>query len=309
MTARTRTRLAALLAVLPLSLVVLAGCGDDEEPQANDPNDTPSQSGEPTEEQTPTEEPTQSGSDTGSPATVAVPIYFVGDTPQGPRLFREFRQVEADNPMAEAVALMTAGDADDPDYRTLYPEGSFASVSYSEGAGAIVVQVEDDSWSTPADGMSKQQAKLAVQQLVYTVQGVQGDRLPVLVQKESDPVPLFGVSTDGGLKEAPQNDVLALVNVTEPHQGSEPGATFFASGVANSFEATVPWHVLDADGNKVLEGFATADGWGDHLYPWESEVDASALPAGTYTFVAMTDDPSGGEGGGPTEDTKSFTLL
>ena len=308
MTARTRTRLAALLAVLPLSLVVLAGCGDDDEPQANDPNDTPSQSGKPTEEQPPTEEPSQSGSDSGSPETVAVPIYFVGDTPQGPRLFREFRQVEADNPMDEAVALMTAGDVDDPDYRTLYPSGSFTSVGYSEGAGAIVVQVKDDGWSTPADGMNKQQAKLAVQQLVYTVQGVQGDRLPVLVQKESDPVPLFGIPTDGGLKEARQTDVLALVNVTQPQQGSEPGASFIASGVANSFEATVPWHVLDADGNKVLEGFATADGWGDRLYPWESEVDASALPAGTYTFVAMTDDPSGGEGGGPTEDTKTFTL-
>ena len=87
---------------------------------------------------------------------MAVPIYFVGDTPQGPRLFREFRQVEADNPLDEAVALMTAGDAADPDYGTLYPDGSFASVSFSEGAGAIVVQVKDDAGARPADGMSKQ---------------------------------------------------------------------------------------------------------------------------------------------------------
>jgi immunoglobulin-like protein involved in spore germination/sporulation and spore germination protein len=304
---RARTRLAALLAVLPLSVVMLAACGD-EEPSAQDPNDNSSQSGKPTKEQSPTEEPTQSTSDSGSPATVAVPIYFVGDTPQGPRLFREFRQVEADNPLAEAVALMTAGDADDPDYGTLYPDGSFASVAFSESAGAIVVQVSDDAWSTPADGMTKQEAKLAVQQLVYTVQGVQQERLPVLVQQGSNPVPLFGVSTEGGLKEAPQNNVLALVSVTQPQENSEPGATFFASGVANSFEATVPWEIRDESGAKVLEGFATAEGWGDHLYPWESEVDASGLPPGTYTFVAMTDDPSGGEGGGPTEDTKTFTL-
>ena len=111
---RARTRLAALLAVLPLSVVMLAACGDDDEPSAQDPNDNSSQSDKPTKEQSPTEEPTESASDTGSPATVAVPIYFVGDTPQGPRLFREFRQVEADNPLAEAVALMTAGDADGP---------------------------------------------------------------------------------------------------------------------------------------------------------------------------------------------------
>jgi len=303
-----RVRLAALLALLPVSLAVLVGCGDDDEPSAQDPNDNPSQSGKPTKEQSPTEQPTQSASDSGSPATVAVPIYFVGDTPQGPRLFREFRQVEADNPLDEAVALMTAGDAADPDYGTLYPDGSFASVSFSEGAGAIVVQVKDDAWSMRADGMSKQEAKLAVQQLVYTVQGVQGERLPVLVQKENDPVPLFGVSTDGGLKAAPPNNVLAFVNVTQPEQDSQPGATFVASGVANSFEATVPWEVRDESGAKVLEGFATAEGWGDHLYPWESEVDASGLAPGTYTFVAMTDDPSDGEGGGPTEDTKTFTL-
>ena len=303
-----RTHLAARLALLPLALVVLVGCGDEDEPAAQDPNDAPSHSHKPTKEQSPTEDPTQSASDSGSPATVAVPIYFVGDTPQGPRLFREFQQVEADNPMAEAVALMTAGDADDPDYGTLYPEGSFASASFSEGAGAIVVQVNDDAWNAPADGMSKKEAKLAVQQLVYTVQGVQGERLPVLVQNESDPVPLFGVSTDGGLKAAAENSVLALVNVTQPEQNSEPGATFFASGVANSFEATVPWEVRDESGTKVLEGFATADGWGDHLYPWKSEVDASGLPPGTYTFVAMTDDPSDGEGAGPTEDTKTFTL-
>ncbi|MDX6375351.1 MAG: hypothetical protein QOD98_4339 [Nocardioidaceae bacterium] len=307
MTARARTRLAALLALLPISAVALAGCGNND-PQADDPNDTPSHSGKPTKHQSPTEEPTQSGSDSGAPGTVAVPIYFVGDTPQGPRLFREFRQVEADNPMAEAVALMTAGDAMDPDYRTLYPDGGFASAAFSDGAGAIVVQVQDEGWSNPADGMSKQEAKLAVQQLVYTVQGVQGERLPVLVQKGSDPVPLFGVSTDGGLEAAAQNSVLGLVNVTQPEQNSQPGATFTASGVANSFEATVPWQVLDDNGNKVLEGFATADGWGDHLYPWQSEVDASGLAPGIYTFVAKTDDPSGGEGGGPTEDTKTFTL-
>ena len=33
----------------------------------------------------------------------------------------------------------------------------------------------------------------------------------------------------------------------------------------------------------------------------------SDLPAGDYTFVAMTDDPSDGEGGGPTVDTKTIT--
>jgi len=70
----------------------------------------------------------------------------------------------------------------------------------------------------------------------------------------------------------------------------------------------VPWEVRDGSGKKVLDGFATAEGWGDRLYPWESQVDVSGLSPGTYTFVAMTDDPSGGEGAGPTEDTKTIII-
>ena len=46
----------------------------------------------------------------------------------------------------------------------------------------------------------------------------------------------------------------------------------------------------------MKKGFATAEGWMDKLYPWQAEVDVSGLAPGTYTFVAMTDDPSGGEG-------------
>ncbi len=34
----------------------------------------------------------------------------------------------------------------------------------------------------------------------------------------------------------------------------------------------------------------------DKLYPWETEIDVSDLAPGDYTFAAMTDDPSGGEG-------------
>ena len=34
----------------------------------------------------------------------------------------------------------------------------------------------------------------------------------------------------------------------------------------------------------------------------------SSLAPGTYSFVAMTDDASGGEGGGPTEDSKTIIV-
>lgn len=301
-----RTRLAAL-ALGAVLVPALTACGDDTDPVAADPE--PTESSTPTEEptegvsETPTEPPTESDPPAG---TVTVPVYFVGDTPQGPRLFREFRQVEADNPLEEAAALMTAGDALDPDYRSAYPGGAFASVSYENGS--FTVDLADDGWTTPADQASSEEGELAVQQLVYTLQGVQQDRAPVTVELDGQPVPLFGVDTAGGVTQAPPLEVLGLVSVTSPEEGQTVSGKITASGVASSFEATVPWEVRQGD-EVVLDGFATAEGWMDKLYPWETEVDLSSLAPGEYTFVALTDDPSGGaEGAGPHEDSKTIVV-
>lgn len=298
-----RTRLAAL--ALGAALVpALAGCGDDADPVAADP--TPTESSTPADE--PTDDPAEPtpSEDGGSGEQVTVPVYFVGDTPQGPRLFREFRQVESDNPLEEAAALMTAGDALDPDYRSAYPGGSFASVAYADGG--FTVELSDDAWTTPADQAASDEGELAVQQLVYTLQGVQQERAPVMVVLDGQPVPLFGVDTAAGVSEAPPLDVLGLVSVTSPEEGQTVSGTITASGVASSFEATVPWEVRQGE-KVVLDGFATAEGWMDKLYPWESEVDLSSLAPGEYTFVAMTDDPSGGaEGAGPQEDSKTIVV-
>ena len=140
------------------------------------------------------------------------------------------------------------------------------------------------------------------------MQGVAQSRLPVRVEAGGESVPLFGIDTAGGLRNAAPDKVLASVNVTTPEQGATVGSSFVASGVANSFEANVPWEIRDSDGAVVKRGFAMAEGWGDKLYPWRTKVNVSTLPAGDYTFVAMTDDPSGGEGGGPTEDSKDITI-
>jgi hypothetical protein len=298
MTVRTRTRLAALLAS---SVVVLAGCGTGDDPEADDPND-PNQGGNTSEKPTKQPSPATETSDAagGAPEQVAVPVYFVGDTPRGPRLFREFRNVEADNPVDEALALLAAGDALDADYSTLLPE----QVQLTSSEGQIVVSVPA-AWTERASGMSAAEARLAVQQVVFTVQGALQQRSVVQFTVDGAASPVLGL--DKSDFEA-QDNVLALVNVTEPAEGSTVADTFTASGVANSFEANVPWEVRDEDGKKVLDGFATAEGWMDQLYPWESPVDVSTLAPGTYTFVAMTDDPSDGEAAGPTEDTKTITV-
>jgi immunoglobulin-like protein involved in spore germination/sporulation and spore germination protein len=297
MTVFTRARVAALLSA---SVVVLAGCGTGDDPEATDGNDAPTTSAKPGKTPKPTEEPSPSDSGSGSPDLVAVPVYFVGSTPLGPRLFREFRSVEADNPVDEALALLAAGDTLDGDYSTLLPD----QVQLTSHDEHIVVSVPD-AWAERTSGMSATEARLAVQQVVFTVQGALQQRSVVDFTVDGASTPVLGL---GKSDFEAQDAVLAAANVTEPAEGAAVADTFTASGVANSFEATVPWEVRDATGTTVLDGFATAEGWGDKLYPWQSPVDVSSLAPGTYTFVAMTDDPSDGEGKGPTEDSKTITV-
>jgi hypothetical protein len=295
----TRSRLAALLAT---SVVVLAACGTDDDPQASDPNPNPSHSAKPSKTPMSTESPAPSDSGSAAADKVAAPLYFVGDTPQGPRLYREFQQVESDNPVDEALAILAAGSAQDPDYRSLLPEGTPTLVQ-GDNTEAIGVNVPVE-WADRPDGMSAKEAALAVQQIVFTVQGALQSRAPVEFYSDGL-TPLFGI--DKSSFKASE-DALALVNVTLPEEGSIVGDTFTASGVANSFEATVPWEIRDQSGKKVLDGFATAEGSMDKLYPWQTSVDVSSLAPGTYSFVARTDDPSEGEGGGPTEDSKTIII-
>lgn len=298
----SRIRLAALMSLPVLAITTLTACGEDD----GDPR--PASAGtatEATDEPTSPEEPAEPTPE--EPATTTVPVYFVGDTPQGQRLYREFREVEGDDPALAALALVTAGEALDPDYSTLYP-GDAGFVSVDIGSDMITVGLPDESWTVAPDGMSQAEARLATQQMVYTGQGIAQDRLPVSITLDGAPADLFGLA--GEVSNDPEIDVRALVNVTTPEQGATVSGSFTADGVSSSFEATTPWEIRrgGAEGEVVKEGFATAEGWMDKLYPWQSEVDVSDLEPGEYTVVALTDAPSGGEGGGPMVDTKAITV-
>lgn len=295
----------ALTAVLSLGLVA---CGnDDPEPTSSGTASDQPTTEAPTTTEPPAETETPSETATEEPGTVAVPLYFTGETPLGQRLYREFRQVESDNPLEEAAALVVAGDATDPDYGTLLQGVTIESVTQEDGA--IQVTLGEDSPLTANKGTSPEDAALAVQALVYTLQGVAQTRDPVVVVlPDGRPADLFGQPTGDGVTAADQLDVLALVNLTTPEEGATASGTLAVEGVASSFEATVPFAVLDSSGAEVLTDFATAEGWVDKLYPFSAEVDISGLAPGDYTFVARTDDPSGGEGPGPFEDTKTFTV-
>jgi major membrane immunogen (membrane-anchored lipoprotein) len=297
-----RARIAVLIAA---SAVVLAACGSDD--QAADPTPANGSTKHHGNDHTDSPEPSESTGETTDPVTV--PVYFVGETPNGARLYREFRRVDAADPLYEALNLAVSGDALDPDYATGLPSGAFVSPDEIGDAGWFTLP--DDSWTRLPEGMSERDALLAVQQLVYTAQGVMQSRDPIhFTDSSGAETQIFGIASEDGFTAADPIKTLALVNVTSPEEGATVSGSFTASGVSSSFEATTPWEIRQGgpDGKVVENGFSTAEGWMDKLYPWETDVDVSGLEPGDYTFVALTDDPSGGEGHGPTEDSKTITV-
>ena len=242
----------------------------------------------------------------GQGETHAVALYFVGDTPKGPRLYREFQQLPKDGgPLAALEAITTANDAEDPNYRTEWPASAFLSVDVQKD----VIEVHiNHKVLDPA--LPRARFRLALQQVVYTMQAATGGALPVDFIRSGPVAGIWIPPEQRWIEREPQNEVLALVSISDPAEGARVSGSFVARGRANSHEATVPWEIRDESDNVVLEGFVTAEGWMDRLYEWETEpIDVSALPSGRYTFVAMTSDPSGGaEGFGPTSDTRTIIV-
>lgn len=260
--------------------------------------------------------PTAEPSATDSPSASAPPVavravagYYLGATPAGDRLYREFRSVESpDDGPGASLSLLTTQPAD-PDYRTLWPEGSFAG-SEVEGDRITVALADEDLLDRPGS-MTEDEARLSVQQVVYTLQAYAQERLPVEFTLAGSPVDrVLGRPTPEPVTAEPPLSVLSLVNLTTPEESASVGRTFPVEGVANSPEANVPWALQDTAGTTVAEGFFTAEGWmGERLFPFSGSVDASTLPSGSYLLVVATDDPSGGEEGfGAFTDTRTVVL-
>lgn len=230
----------------------------------------------------------------------AIPIYYIGDTPQGPKLFREFWPVPEGASIVGGATLATL-TPHDPDYRT--PWGGHSLTSERGDEQVSRVQITPELVDRP-EGMSSAEAELAIQQVVYTVSAQGGPRQVEFLVDGQPATRVLGVPVDGPVERAPQLDVLALVNISDPAEGREVDGHFSANGVASSFEGTVHWDLRNLDDEVVRDGVAQGT-MEDHLTPWDTgDIDVSDLPAGLYTFEATTDDPSGGEAGGPTVDTR-----
>jgi hypothetical protein len=262
---------------------------------------------QPSAEAPPTDDPTRI-IDTPTPSAHAVPLYFVGDTGRGPRLFREFQVDTGLAGVAEALELLSDGP-EDPDYRTLWPAGSFAG---GEVRGDVIdVVIADAALHDRPASMTEDEAALALEQVIFTVQAVVGERLGVQFRYGDNPIDtVLGQPTSEAVSNAEPLDVLSLMSVTSPSEGAVVSGSFVAEGVNNGYEATMNWTLEDAAGSVVLEGYATADGWmGTKLFAWRTDpINVAELAPGNYTFVAVNPDPSGGEGFPPDTDTRSITV-
>ena len=293
--------------IVAIAVVTQTGDGDDSTPVANPSS---SQSSEPTGEPSPTDSATDTPTtaEPTMPVEPAVAVYYAGNGPRGTVLFREFQPGIGADAVSQAAAAAVAGPPRDPDYRTLWPAGTQATASYN--GDVVTVELSGADLHDRPAGMSKEDARLAVQQVVYSVQAAVRQRAGVqflFSGQHTDQV--LGQPASEPIANDPVLETLSLMSITVPEEGQEVSGSFTASGVNNGFEASVSYEIRQGD-KVVATGFGMAEGWGeDKLFPWELEVDLSGLAPGTYTFVAMNDDPSGGaEGHGPDVDTRTIVV-
>lgn len=283
---------AAPLGITVAMAVALTGCGDGDD-GATVPSATPTPAAT-------TAAPTPDETATPAEPTVAG-VYFMADTRNGLRLTREMRDLAGEDPGKEAVETMIAGPAD-PDYVTPW-NAETEVIAVTREAEAITVDLSEEART--AD-IGSEGAALMIQQLVYTVTEAVDEQAPVELLIEGEPAgELWGaVSWEEPVPRADPVDVRALVQIDYPREGETVSSPLTVEGEAAAFEANVPWRVLDDSGVEVETG-ATMTSEGQTFAPFSFEVE---LEPGTYLVEISEDDPSGGEGGTPTTDTRTVTV-
>ena len=126
---------------------------------------------------------------------------------------------------------------------------------------------------------------------------------PTAATTSAAPTPL---PSPTATETTPAADV--LITLDTPAEGATVSGSIDVSGTANSPEANVPWQLLGAGGDVVADGFFTAEGWMDALYPYAGTVDLAGVAPGEYVLKVSVDDPSGGEGNPPQSVERHLTV-
>ena len=231
---------------------------------------------------------------------VPVAAYYLAETPMGPRLAREFREARLGENLPETALTVMFGEPLDPDYSN--PWDSATEFSVIETPGVIEV---DLVFPEETDVVPDDVGELAIQQLVYTVQGAVQRPDTVRFLLDGEPADeLWGVDVSGGVARAPQLDVRQLVQINNPNEGDTKTSPVVISGEAALYEANYEWRI-EQNGDVIEEGFDQS-AEGQTFAPFSFEVE---LEPGDYVVFVTASDPSGGEEGpGPMSDSRSFTV-
>ena len=246
-----------------------------------------------------------------APVEAAVPVYYVGETGQGPRLYREFHPSIGGESLTQALADAVGRTPDDPDYRSPWPAGTQATGAST--ADQIDVDVTSPGGGSLHDrpaGMSQDEAEMAVQQLVYTAQAALQSTAPVQLMLDGGRTDqVLGVPVSEPLTRGDEASTLAQVWIISPAEGAQVKSPFEVSGVGAFFEANVAWELREGgEDGRVVASNADDPVMAEEcctMAPYSFTVDA---PPGDYTLVVHDEDMSGGEGFPPFQDTKRITV-
>lgn len=275
--------------------------GTPDSPRVATPAPTAPPSAVPTD-QKPTVKSSQERGRLEPETSGAVPVYWLGQTvgfESGPgvRLYRTFAPFKGRATYA-ALQLMTSGKSSDPDYSSPW---AGAQVSEVRMTGALTTV---DFKSVPRTRLEPDVAEMALQQLVYTVQGASKATVPVEVTLQGRPLPqLFGVDIKQPLGRAQSLDVQAFIWVTSPDNDAVVRAPFKVSGIAAVNEAQLNWRITSDDRKVLDEGVATTEE-AFKLTPYSFVVPK--LPAGRYTLEVF--EVSAADGRQTSTDSKTLLV-
>lgn len=232
--------------------------------------------------------------------TSAVALYFVGDTAQGLRLYREFhRATTGTSPITTALSKLFTSKPLDPDYTNLWPADSKVnSVDIKSDVATI-----DLTFSSLNVGSESEMR--AIDQLVWTATAAEPSVKKVRFTKDGKTVESFAghVDTRGDFAREPSYEVLAPVWITSIDEGGTTKSPLTFGGLAQTFEANVEWEVRQ--GAKIVaRGATTAGEAAPARTPWK--VTVSTVSPGTYTIRAFTS--SAKDGSLVAEDSKRIVV-
>ena len=230
----------------------------------------------------------------GAPATSTdlprplVPVYWLGDVAGTDKLFREFLEApdtSSGDPIADAVLKMTSREPLDPDYYSPWQPASSVSSSIST-RNVITIDLSSDAF---AERLDEDEARLALQQLVYTATAAAanaglitaGETSSVVVLVDGtagyrafDAVELRGEWTRDASATAP-------VWIIDPQEGVESDTgELTVHGVGPADRREVSWRI-----DRVVDDADQDSPGATLLEEGTAEVSSQDAAVGTYSFT------------------------